>query len=104
MAVTVTLNGALTAATVSAKECAFGSVQGLVFDGQSKTAVCVTGTGEMGKFKVIEAGVGMKDAVTACAEFMVTEQVVLPAHAPPHPPKDVESPMVAVRLTTEPML
>ncbi len=32
---------------------------------------------------------------------MVTEQVVVPEQAPPHPPKEVESPIVAVRLTTE---
>src|SRR5580700_5345145 len=104
VAVTVMLNGWMTEATVSARECALGSGHGVKPDGQSKTAVWVCGVGDGVKFKRIEVGVGTNDAETACAEPMVTEQVVVPEQLPPHPPKVVESPMVAVRLTIEPML
>lgn len=48
--------------------------------------------------------VALKAALTDCAEFMVTEQVPVPVHAPPQPANAEPAAVVGVRPTTAPEL
>ena len=52
--------------------------------------------------RLICCGGGVNDAVTDCAEFMVTAQVVVPEQAPPHPANVVLPLGVAVSVTGVP--
>ena len=89
----------------NARECAFGSVHGLVFEGQLKVACCAGGLGPTGKVTFCIAGGGRKSAVTAIAALTVTVQVAaVPelAHAPPHPANVEGAVGAAVRVTMVP--
>jgi hypothetical protein len=79
-------------------------MQGLVFEGQAKTASCGGGFAPTGNVRATVVGGGMKLAVTFCDEIIVKWQVALVpelAQAPPHPPKVVGAVGFAVNVTGE---
>jgi hypothetical protein len=104
---TVTATVALTFGMVSCNAWALGSVQGLVFDGQSKIASCGGGFVPTGNVRATDFGAGTKLAVTFCDELIVKLHVELVpklAQAPPQPPNVVGAVGVAVRVTGVPLV
>src|SRR5579863_7399237 len=103
---TVRVNGVSTCPMMKAAACAFGSRQGFAgvgfgFDGQSNGAwavALVPGVNGRGS----ACGGGTNDAVTACAEFIVTLQPAVPEQACSHPPKVEGCVAAAVSETTVP--
>ena len=103
---TVTATVALTFGMVNCNAWALGSVQGLVFEGQLKTASCEGGFVPTGNVRATGVGGGMKLAVTFCDELIVKLQVGLVAklaQAPPQVAKVEGEVGVAVRVTGVPL-
>jgi hypothetical protein len=101
---TVTATVVLTFGMVNCNAWALGSMQGLVFEGQLKTASCGGGFVPTGNVRATVVGGGTKLAVTFCDELTVKLHVVLVpklAQAPPQPPNVVGAVRLAVKLTIE---
>ena len=106
MARTVTPTVALTFGMVNCNAWALGSVQGLVFEGQLKTASCGGGFVPTGKVRATDFGAGRKLAVTFTDELIVKLQVGLVAKLAQAPPQvaNVEGEVgVAVRVIGVPL-
>ena len=101
---TVTATVALTFGMVNCNAWALGSVQGLVFEGQAKTASWGGGFVPAGNVRATVVGGGMKLAVMFCDEMIVKWHVgFVPelAQAPPQPPNVVGAVGFAVKTTIE---
>jgi hypothetical protein len=104
---TVTPTVALTFGMVNCNAWALASVQGLVCDGQSKTASCGGGFVPTGNVRATGVGGGIKLAVTFCDELIVKLHVgFVPelAQAPPQVAKVEGAVGVAVRVTGVPLV
>ena len=103
---TVTATVALTFGMVNCNAWALGSVQGLEFEGQLKTASCGGGFVPTGNVRATGVGGGIKLAVTFSEEVIVKLQVGLVVKLAQAPPQvaNVEGEVgVAFRVTGVPL-
>src|SRR5208282_2442154 len=106
VACTVSVNVCSTCGTLSCRACAFGSVHGFVgvgfaFDGQSYVAIPVTVVPGL-NVRLISCGGGVNEAVTVCAEFIVSKQPSRPEQGLPQPANELLPLAETFRLTGVP--